>query len=296
MNFLETAKHLESRLDTSVITYLDFNLDPSTEDMDYPHLKLSVKNKPIELQTYIVKCNITEETIDDLKLFHSVDGEAMVNSVLESESISNRQRKIMEIYDILGEKSDDEIRSKWKKTVRRIFPKIKYKEYLVNKSTDGSRLLVSNIILRANLIGSRCRRGSGDFVICNGAIGSLIQDHPSFVYSENKVYNNTSSEIRSIGTITGNISVFIDPLKRYTDNTVVVGRKTQDNEPGVYIVENKGSREIAEFSSFKESKPVRKKSLLERLAFVSLENAEKNFLKFEVEFTKKPLWRRILFI
>jgi hypothetical protein len=44
------------------------------------------------------------------------------------------------------------------------------------------------------------------------------------------------------------------------------------------------------------SKMIKTKSLRERLAFVQTENASRNFMKFEVAFTKKPLWRRILFI
>ena len=55
------------------------------------------------------------------------------------------------------------------------------------------------------------------------------------------MYSNTSDKIRSIGII-GNIEVFINPFQRFTDNNIIIGRKTQEHEPGVYIVENKGWR------------------------------------------------------
>ena len=296
MDFLETAKNLETGHSHGTITYLDFNLDPSTSDKDYPHLKLITKTKHIELQTYQVKSRIDEELIADLKVFHAVDGEAMINSVLESESLLQRQKKLLDVYSVLSDETEKEIMSGWKKTLRKIFPKIRYKTYLINDSIEGSKLLIYSILSKSNLIAARSRRGPGNFIICNGQVGTLIQDHPSFVYLENKVYSNTSDKIRSIGSIGGNVEVFINPFQRFTDNTIIVGRKTQEHEPGVYIVENKGSKEIMETAMWEESKIVKSKSLREKLSFVNTENASRNFVKFEVEFTKKPMWRRMLFI
>ena len=296
MDFLETAKNLETTHGTGIITYLDYNLDPSTADHDYPHLKLLTRTKHIELQTYQVKSKIDEEAIADLKLFHAVDGEAMVNSVLESESLVQRQKNLLNIYNTLGEETAGEILTGWEKTIKKIFTKIKYKSYLINDGIEGSKLLISSIISRSNLIAARSRRGPANFIICNGQVGSLIQDHPSFVYSNNNVSASLSDKIRSIGSIGGNIEVFINPFQRFTDNNIIIGRKTQEHEPGVYIVENKGSREIMETAMGEESKMIKTKCLREKLCFINTENAERNFVKFEVEFKKKPLWRRMLFI
>jgi hypothetical protein len=296
MDFLETAKNLETTHSHGTITYLDFNLDPSTSDKDYPHLKLNTKTKHIELQTYQVKSRIDEDVIADLKLFHAVDGEGMVRSVLESESLIQRQKNLLNIYNILGEETAGEILTGWKKTIKKIFPKIRYKTYLINDSIEGSKLLIYSIISRSHLIAARSRRGPANFIICNGQVGSLIQDHPSFVYINNNIPVSLSDKIRSIGSIAGNIEVFINPFQRFTDNNIIIGRKTQEHEPGVYIVENKGSKEIMETAMWEESKMIKSKSLREKLAFVDTENASRNFVKFEVEFTKKPLWRRMLFV
>jgi hypothetical protein len=296
MDFLETAKNLETTHSHGTITYLDFNLDPSTSDKDYPHLKLNTKTKHIELQTYQVKSRIDEDVIADLKLFHAVDGEGMVRSVLESESLIQKQKRLLDIYSVLSDATEKEIMTVWEKTLKKIFPKIRYKSYLINDSIEGSRLLIHSILSRSNLIAARSRRGPGNFIICNGHVGTLIQDLPSFVHLENNVYNNTSDKIRSIGSIAGNIEVFINPFQRFTDNNIIIGRKTQEHEPGVYIVENKGSKEIMETAMWEESKMIKSKSLREKLAFVDTENASRNFVKFEVEFTKKPLWRRMLFV
>jgi len=294
MKFLDTAKHSETASNRNMITYLDFTLDPNNPD--YPHLKLSKKTKHIELATYQVKSTIDENTIADLKMFHAVDGEEMIRSVLESESLAQRNKKLLDIYSILGEESADEIMNEWKKIIKKIFPKIRYKSYLINNSIEGSELLISNIISRSHLIGVRNRRGHANFIICNGAVGALIQDHPSFVRLENNVFSNTSNEIRSVGSIGENIEVFINPFQRFTDNTLIIGRKTQENEPGVYILENKGAREIIETVMIEDNKIIKSKSLHEKLAFVHTKNSSRNFIKFEVAFTKKPLWKKILSI
>jgi hypothetical protein len=257
MKFLDTAKHSETASNRNMITYLDFTLDPNNPD--YPHLKLSKKTKHIELVTYQVKSTIDENTIADLKIFHAVDGEEMIRSVLESESLTQRNKKLLDIYSILGEESADEIMNEWKKIIKKIFPKIRYKSYLINNSIEGSELLISNIISRSHLIGVRNRRGPANFIICNGAVGALIQDHPSFVRLENNVFSNTSNEIRSVGSIGENIEVFINPFQRFTDNTVIIGRKTQENEPGVYILENKGAREIIETVMIEDNKIIKSK-------------------------------------
>lgn len=294
MDFLETAKNLETGHGHGIITYLDFNLDPITSDKDYPHLKLMTNTKHIQLETYQVKSRIDEDLIADLKVFHAVDGEEMIRSVLESEALINRHRKLLEIYSGLGEESEKEMLTGWKKTIKKIFSKIRYKTYLINESIEGSKLLISSIIRRSNIIAARSRRGPANFIICNGQVGALIRDHTSF--SPGNISISLSDKIRSIGSIGGNIEVFINPFQRFTDNTIIIGRKTQEHEPGVYIVENKGSKEIMETAMWDAGKMIKTKSLIEKLAFVQTENASRNFIKFEVEFTKKPLWRRMLFI
>jgi hypothetical protein len=294
MNFLETAKNIETKNSVSLLTYLDFNLDSSTVDQEYPHLKLITKTKNVSLETYKVETKLNDELIYDLKRFHEVDIEAMVESVLEAEALQARHKNLFNIYKDLGEKSENEILSKFQRFLKRIFPNIKYKVYLFDNSIEGSKRLIRSILIRSNLIAARSRRGPGNFIICNGIVGSLIQDHQSFISSSNNIFSNTSAEIRSIGNIGGNIEVFINPYQKFTDNTIIIGRKTQDHDPGVYIIEDKESKEIVELSTWEGDKMIRKKSLIERLAIVHTENSNKNFLKFQVEFSKKPLWRRIL--
>lgn len=311
MNFLETALNLDIKGGTGTITYLDFTSYPDTQENkvdynrstglgaeEYETLQLRAFSKFVELQTFRVTSKLNSEMEKDLHYYHGIPSASdMMVPVLENEALSQRHKKLSEIYNELGEESQKEIlnQSKWKRLLVKLFPNLKFPVYTINDSIEGSKILVNSIIIRSNLIASRSRRGAGDFVICNGFAGALIQDHPSFVYSEGDLrFNSLSSQNRFIGTIAGRIAVFVDPNKRFEDNTIIVGRRTKENEPGVYIVENKESRkteEIVDPVSFNKTI-----ALTERLSFVKVGNPNKNFLKFEVSFTKKPLWRKLLSI
>lgn len=311
MNFLETACNLEIKSGTGTIPYLDLTDYPDTQGKsvdynrstglgteEYGTLQLRTFSKFVELQTFRVTSKFNSEMEKDLSFYHGIPSASdMMIPVLENEAAMQRYKKLSELYDELGEESQKEIlnESKWKRFLLKLFPNLKFPLYTINDSIEGSKILVNSIIIRSNLIATRSRRGPGDFVICSGFTGALIQDHPSFVYNEGDLrITSLSGQIRFIGTIAGRIGVFIDPNKRFEDNTIIVGRRTKETEPGVYIVENKGSRgteEIIDPVSFNKTI-----ALTERLSFVSVGNANRNFLKFEASFTKKPLWRKILCI
>ena len=308
MNFLETACNLDTKTSTGTINYLDFpssffnektydNWGSISQGEDYGVLSLSAFSKFVQLQTFRVSSKTNHEFEKDLAYFHGADASSMLLPVLENEAAMQRYKKLSDVYNKLGDESEKDIlnESKWKRFLVKIFPSLKFPLYTNNDSIEGSKILINSIIIRSNLIATRSRRGPGDFVICSGFTGALIQDHPSFVYNEGDLrITSLSGQIRFIGTISGRIGVFIDPNKRFEDNTIIVGRRTKETEPGVYIVENKDAKdtqEILDPVSFNKTI-----ALTEKLAFVEIGNANRNFLKFDVSFSKKPLWRKILSI
>ena len=308
MNFLETACNLDTKTLTGTINYLDFpsaffnekiydNWGSRPQGEEYGVLSLSAFSKFVELQTFRVSSKTNHEFEKDLAYFHGADASSMLLPVLENEAAMQRYKKLSDVYNKLGDESEKEIlnESKWKRFLVKLFPSLKFPLYTNNDSIEGSKILINSIIIRSNLIVTRSRRGPGDFVICSGFTGALIQDHPSFVYNEGDLrITSLSGQIRFIGTIAGRIGVFIDPNKRFEDNTIIVGRRTKENEPGVYIVENKDAKETQEIiDPVSFNKTI---AFMEKLAFVGVGNANRNFLKFEVLFTKKPLWRKILSI
>lgn len=314
MNFLETARNLEIKSLTGTIHYLDLTDYPDYPDTqgksvdynrstglgteEYGTLQLRTFSKFVELQTFRVTSKFNSEMEKDLSFYHGIPSASdMMIPVLENEAAMQRYKKLSDVYNKLGDESEKDIlnESKWKRFLVKLFPSLKFPLYTNNDSIEGSKILINSIIIRSNLIATRSGRGPGDFVICSGFTGALIQDHPSFVYNEGDLrITSLSGQIRFIGTIAGRIGVFIDPNKRFEDNTIIVGRRTKETEPGVYIAENKDAKDIQEIlDPVSFNKTI---ALTEKLAFVEVGYANRNFLKFEVSFSKKPLWRKILCI
>jgi hypothetical protein len=288
MKFLETACNLNTDTTTNTILYLDL------EDRENNEIKLSTQSEHITLQNFRIAAKFNTSVVQDLKQFHSVDGEAMVMNALESESLANKQKKLSELYHNLADMSDNEILSGWKKTIRGIFPKITFQDYIPITSRSASENLVRNIMVRSYMITSRSLKGSADFILCGRSTASLIQGHSSFVVDTNNISLSNPQEITSIGTLNGRIMVFVDNNMKFSDNTIIVGRYTKNNEAGVYIVENRGARSIIENSPSLDHPSDKKIYLVEKLSFHATKNAHLNFVKYEVSFTKRPLWKRIL--
>lgn len=284
MNFLETAFHLNTDSGTCTILYLDM-------EGDGDKFALVSKMNHVSLETFKISAKMDSGLLQDLKQFHAVDGETMAMQVIERESLAQRQKKLSEIYHTLGDKTSEELLSRKKKIIRKIFPKVKFQEYATNMAREGSANLVRSIMVRSNMIASRSRRGGGDFILCGRSTAALIQDHPSFEHNTDNFSLSDFQTISSIGVLNGRMQVYVDNNMKFSDNTIIVGRFTKASEPGVYIVENKGSRELVEAMLSGSDKNI---YLNERLAFKATDNAHLNFIKYEVSFTKKPLWKRIL--
>lgn len=285
MKFLETALHLNIEGDTGTILYFDMVEEKNGD------LRLDSKMKHLSLETYRISAKLDNSLLQDLKQFHSVDGEAMAMTVLDNESKLNRHKKLSGIYHMLGDMSNEDLLSRRRRIIRKIFPKVRFKEYVTNMEREGSDNLFRSIIVRSNMIATRSRRGGGDFILCGRSTATLIQDHPSFVPNTDGLSIIEHQMISSIGVLNRRIEVFVDNNMKFSDNTIIVGRSTKNSEPGVYIAENKNLRELVETVSQESDKKI---YLNERLAFVATDNAKLNFIKYEVSFTKKPIWRKIL--
>jgi hypothetical protein len=309
MRFLDTAFNTETEDNFKVIRYLDLdkvknekledNSQWGTKEIgvrEYPEISLRVFEKFVSLSLFSVSSRINTNQSKDIMDLHGVNINDMMGSVLKNESFLTKQKNLYSVYKGLAEKPENDISngSRWRSFIKRIFPKIKFPVYLGKDPVDNSKILIKNIFLQSNLIASRSRRGYGDFLICNSSVGALIQDHPSFIFSERNGLITNPGEIYYAGNIGNKIAVFIDPNKSFKDKEVLIGRVTKEGEPGVYIVENKKSQLLDEFlDPLTLEKNIR---LLERLAFIDVGNPSQNFTRFEVEFSNKPLWKKILCI
>jgi hypothetical protein len=97
-------------------------------------------------------------------------------------------------------------------------------------------MIVAKILGACNRIAINSRIGSGNVVITNCQIGTILQDSPGFVqtpmYGEVSMQNPCGPYM--IGTISG-ITVFVNPMMRWDDTTITALRAPKDCEPCIYL-------------------------------------------------------------
>lgn len=283
---------IKSHHGTGTISYLDLEEGGKTQD-GYKILSLRPFTKTFNLESYLVSTNIPYETSKDLEFSHGISGESLFMGVLENEAVILKDKKTYERFKELGDRSQTKTLSAWQKFIRGIFKSLKFYIFVGSESKESELpgRITNHIMLLSNMIAARSRRGPADFVICNSKIGSIIQDHPSFIYLEsNSSIKSNPGTIYPIGTIADNrIKVFVNPFLSWNDNTLVLGRKTQANETGVYLAEK--DHEIIEDTVNLEAKRI---TLKQRLAWVEAGDASAIYHTSELKFKKKPLWRTIL--
>lgn len=102
-----------------------------------------------------------------------------------------------------------------------------------NNATRSRRIL-TRILAASNLISNISRHGGGDFAVVNTQVATAIQDIKGF--QPNPAENTLTLDKRnlySIGTVQGGVTVYVDPNMAWSDNRVLVGRKGNDNDPGL---------------------------------------------------------------
>jgi hypothetical protein len=114
----------------------------------------------------------------------------------------------------------------------------KVKNATQNTSAENTythqRRISSRILAAANLIAQVSRWGRGSFVVTNAQILSALQDCAGFVVAPmvNTLTQDGSNSLYFAGSIAG-LNVYVDPYMTWDDTRVLVGRKSDGNNPGV---------------------------------------------------------------
>lgn len=254
-----------------------------TKPGEIPEVSLRGFSKFYEVQTFNVSSVVSREQQRQLNDAFGVDLSSQMISVLNNEDLMNAERKLKEKYDQLGTLSYDEVTmTKWKRRVSKIFKKLKFPVYVEQEH------LFRKILLYAQMIGVRSRMGAGNFVVVNSRLGTLLSDSPGFEPSPVGM-NLNSHGIVNIGTIS-RLSVFVDSSMRWTDDRVIVGRTTKQNQTGVHLVMM--DREYIEMADPIDYGKI-KTGIISRRCTIDTVNAEKNFFAFDVILRKAPWWRKL---
>lgn len=283
MNFLSTACRKENTNPAGVLYYLD---TIRGEDKDgYDTLELSTKEKFYQLESYRVSSTMRKELISDLSFLHGVDINQMILDTLENEATVENQRLLLSKYTSLGEitRDKDLKKSKWNRFLLLFISESHFSFHF-----DSPDDLIKKILAKSNHIGIRTRRGNGDFIICPLKYSTYIMESPRFAYRTTREVSESPENIDFIGTIGDRIQVFIDRNASFTEDRILIGRRTSESDPGVYFIS--GDKSTEEFMDTDGNKKI---TLTYRQAIFNTEGCEGLFDIIRVNDSKRSFWKKL---
>jgi len=288
MNFLNTAFNIKSETSTGCIQYLGIDETLLNNPDGTNEMSVSAKSRNFQLETFRVKSEISLKQIEDLKAY-GIDFSEMMESTLENEMNLNRVTSLYNKYLELGKINYNHRlrKSRWNRFLLRFLSEDRF-NYHIEDTKEGIGKLTNRINLISALIATSCRMGPADFIVCSSYISVLLLESPLFTPLNTKEVTGIGN-LQHIGKL-GKIDVFIDGNLKFNNTDIVIGRKTNQNEIGVYYI--KGDSNTEEFTN-SEKKII---TLFSRECMISLDGAEKSFDLLKISIGKSPWWKKILFI
>jgi hypothetical protein len=237
-------------------------------------IKTVVKN--IGLETYRFETKISKEQLQDMEALHNIGigigvPEDMFRSVLDKESSSNASKMIVDKMSELGDRNYKTLWTEWESRFNRWF------SYVPKVSITNSSDLVRVIMRYSNIIASKSRLGQADFIIVSPGLYEMASNIEGFVFQENK---EKSGIVYKAGNLYDRLEVFINQNLRFSEKTIIIGKKTEGSTEGIYMAKMKP--EFKHFDIVDNSLTPYRRILLEnRLGIFDTENAHNQFLRLE---------------
>lgn len=240
-------------------------MDRATGEMQYPrHLSLQVMTKFITVGKIQTAVAVTREQVTDLQKQWGIDVMKLaengglneltqtINKHILSRLFAHGWRNHVEAYEAEGVNLNlslvkdtnnsfisTQIKLPYLKDGVEVaaempVPGAQFYGDFENMDTIFSR--VSKLIKTAgNVIMQRSRRGPATFVVANYKVASMLQDAAQYSFApQANTFNQNNGQLYPLGT-TGGMTIYVDPLMKYDDTRVLVGRKGGKDEPGVFF-------------------------------------------------------------
>ena len=196
---------------------------------------ISLKNlrKQFQLETYIIKSKVSVDQMSEIKTLHSVDPIAMITSVMEEEDKRGQDKLIYNMIKYAGSINE---KMGWSKAVFKANLWFGYKPKLRIKKDSN---LFDKIISISNLILTKTRKSDADYIIVGPAMGSRIMNLPQFIPNDpNKPdIDRSTGLIHKTGVLANKLSVLINPVLEWNDESIVIGTQTFEGQEGIYQYE-----------------------------------------------------------
>lgn len=227
------------------------------ENTYYRPMAITAYTKFVEAETFQVSASVTTEQIQDLNKQFGIDVVSMVENALVNEISQSINKHILSRAFALGWTNNANMLKvegvTLNFTVDRTSIAGTYSDYFQNKIGFTERIAVSayqdygdfenlhtiqrrimsKIIAAGNIIAQRGRRGPANFIVTNLQLATALQDSAQFTFAPmSNTVNQSNGSLYPIGSIAG-MTVYVDPNMKFSDTRVLVGRKGEDQEPGL---------------------------------------------------------------
>jgi len=240
-------------------------------------MSLKPVSKNIGLETYRFEAKISKEQLQDMEALHNMGigaSEDMFRSVLDKESSSNVSKMIVDKMSELGDRNYKTLWTEWESRFNRWF------SYVPKVSITNFSDLVRVIMRYSNIIASKSRVGQADFIIVSPGLYGAISDSEGFFFPEHKEIKEITGVVYKAGNLYGRLDVFVNPNLRFTEKTIIIGKKTEGSTEGIYMARMKP--EFKHFDIVDNGLASYRRILLEnRLGIFDTENAHNQFLRLE---------------
>ena len=217
---------------TGEIFYLSMEYSGKDQDGN-DTVSMKTLRKVFQLETYMIKSKFSKEQIADLEKLHQVDPKAMLISSMEEEDKRGQDKLIYNMIKYAGSVNE---KIGWSTIVFKANQWFGYEpKFRIKEDSDMFRKIVSI----SNLIHSTSRRSDADFIIVGPAMGHRIMDLPQFVYNDPNQpdIKRSIGLIYKVGSLGNRLSVMINPMLHFNDESIVIGSNTFEGQEGIYQYE-----------------------------------------------------------
>jgi hypothetical protein len=217
---------------------------------------LTLKTQSVAAQTYQVGAAVTREQIDDLRQYN-IDAMGQLEAILSNELTQTINKLILSRMFRMGVTSH----SRWFENAGENF-NINYNttDSVLSLGTDVNgnpvtmatkgvnytlggeavatlqRTILTMVLGAANAINNHTRRGSGNFVVTNYQVATVLQSISGFTpYPLSNTISQSAGSMYNLGSISG-VQIYVDPNMQWNDTRVLVGRKGDSNSTGLVFM------------------------------------------------------------
>jgi hypothetical protein len=278
-DLFNTAFRKKIDIPSQELRFLDFKLVTSGDESN---IELDVNLAIVHVETFQIKAQVDKAQTALLSAI-GIDQVAIIKSALINEAAMSTAKAMISLYDRLGNDHKQSRFSKRQRFLQKWF-NLSFPTYV----TDGIDI-ARKIVMYSNFIATSCRRGRGNFVIVSSKIHALLCDSPAYVGNlNNSVISNGSTFLN--GAI-GDIKIYVDP--NTTSDHIIIGRsltRVSDPEPGVVFLEY-----TRKFNTTEAPTTIHI-ALDSRHAITTIgkkESVRANYYTTDLEFKKRPYWRKL---